>query len=79
MKLKYKKFRDKAYALLLEVGPLPVHEIVRRVEHGGFRHTPTPIEVSQVFRFDDRFVKHAPVAGRGEAFGGQQWLWRAVE
>ena len=77
MKLKYKTFRNKAYILLLETGPLPVHEIVRRVEHGGFRYTPTPIEASQVFRYDDRFVKHETVQGR--SIGGEQWLWRAAE
>ncbi len=78
MKLKYKRFRNKAYILLLETGPLPVHEIVRRIEKQGFRHTPTPIEVSQVFRYDDRFVTDGEVIGRG-GFGGEQWLWRAVE
>ena len=78
MKLKYKTFRNKAYILLLETGPLPVHEIVRRVEKQGYRRTPTPIQASQVFRFDDRFVMGEEVIGRC-GFGGEQWLWRAVE
>ena len=77
MNLKYKRFRNKAYILLLETGPLPVHEIVRRIEKQGLRHTPTPLQASQVFRFDDRFVMHEMVQGR--SIGGAQWLWRAVE
>jgi len=53
LKLKYGRFRDAAFVLLMEMGPLPTHEIVRRLR--GF-YTPTGIEASQVMSKDPRFI-----------------------
>ena len=77
MKLKYRRFRDKAHSLLLEKGPMAPSEMVHLIQPMLKNQTPTPMQAGCVLVKDPRFIKHSTVKGYG--YGGLTQVWEAVE
>ena len=72
MKLKYSVFRNKAYNLLNEKGPMTAGELVARIDMK--KGTPTPMQAGSVLRKDPRFTMLGVVSS---SMGGHINVWRA--